>query len=847
VQPYGANRTKAFGSTLGGYRVFPKGLRGRRSQHGQQGVIAAGLAIALAAVTLVGLAGAGAQGSVAHLQEGGAWLRNLGAGTVTWVNGFAGRPAATVKVAAPGRNFTVVQRPDGAYVVDRASGKTTRIDGATLTASASDRPGFGRAVTVLTGARATWVVDRPQGVLQEVDPRTLAPKGARLAAGGPVTAAEVDSGGRLWVAVPSRGAAVEAFAGQVHPVPVGAAGAALTIAKDDTDERVVAVDATAGRAVPLTGDTVELRFPALVGPGGSPQAALDRRGRLLITAGSGGLVAGPGARPHPVDLPDDAQISQAAILGGTGYLLDRVNESVLPIDLGTGRAKPALRVPSKRLPDLVVRGGLLFINDPAGADALVVDGAGAVRPVEKYRESEAGKPAVGTDDGRRESPRPGRSDGAGERGDGDGGSSGRGSGSGHSPERARPTAPGAPRLTAVDPGDASATARWTEAADHRAPVSEYVLVVDGDERARVGAGERSTVLDDLTNGQEYRVQVRAVNAVGPGPLSDPVTVTPSADLPSEPTDVAAEARDEALRITWGPARADRTPVTGYEVLLTPDGGDVIERPAGAGETGLTVGDLENGQAYRVQVRAVTRGGKGPMAGPADPVTPFGKPGAVTVTGNDAGDGTATVTWALPDGRTGGSPVLGYRVSVDDGAATDTTATSYRATGLTNDQEHSLHIRARNAAGEGPEVVAKVLPVPTRKSIFQCQSKQVVDIWMLNLDNDCNNPKATRWKPGSMIFRAVQNQEPGSQGVYRCARTYDRAIVRRSVVGGCPSGWSSDGLQFYAWKTSHAGATQIAEYQMQAPCCGAGPGGYYYAPSGQGAPSGFAATGTKFWT
>lgn len=828
--------------------MFPKGPRGRRNQHGQQGFIAAGLVTVLAAVTLVGLAGAGAQGTVSHLQDGGAWLRNVAAGTVTWVNGFAGRPAATVKVSTPGRAFSVVQRPDGAYVVDRATGKLTRIDGSTLTAARSAAPGGGAAVTVLAGARATWVVDRVKGELQEVDQRTLAPKGPKLTAGGAVSAAEVDSGGRLWAAVPSRGAAVQAAAGRVNPVPVGAAGAALTIAKDDTDDRVVAVDATAGRSVPLAGDSRELRFPGLEGAtsassaASAPQAALDRRGRLLVTVGSGGVIAEPGAASRTVDLPENAQISQAAIVGGTAYLLDRAHSSVLPVDLGTGRTKPALQVPSKRQPDLVVRGGMLFINDPTGAHALVVDGAGVVRPVEKYREAETGQPAVSSDDRRQDSGRQPARDGQDGRNDGTNGS-GRGNGAARPQQPRRPAAPGAPTLTAVDPGDASAVPEWTAAAPNRSPITQYVVVVDGAEKTRVSGDRRTTVLEGLTNDQEYRVQVRAVNAVGEGPLSEPVTVTPSADLPSEPVGVTAEAGDKSLQVSWQAAQPNRTPVTGYEVLLTPENGEAIERPADANETSLTVEDLENGASYLVQVRAITAGGEGPLASLATRVTPFGRPGQVTSTAT-AGDKTATVTWGVPED--GGSPILDYSVSVDGGRPQVTTDTSFKAGNLTNDENHEIVIRARNARGQGPPETATVLPVPTRRTIFQCQSRDVADIHMLNLDNDCNS-SVNRWNPAVEVFRGLQEKETDSVAVYRCDRTYDRAIVRREHLGGCPSGWGSNGVQFYAWRERHAGATEIVEYQRQNPCCGSGPGGYYYAPAGTGAPSGFAATGERFWT
>jgi hypothetical protein len=149
----------------------------------------------------------------------------------------------------------------------------------------------------------------------------------------------------------------------------------------------------------------------------------------------------------------------------------------------------------------------------------------------------------------------------------------------------------------------------------------------------------------------------------------------------------------------------------------------------------------------------------------------------------------------------------------------------------------------NKNGSGPWGSVTAHPVPPRKTIYQCQSLAVRDIWMLHMNTNCNNPQATRWEAATPIFEALSSQQPGSVQYIRCAHTTNRAIVRRQLQG-CPAGWENNAsANFWAWTTQHAGATQIVEWHYASQ---GDQGGYYYAPAGQGAPAGFSQTGTKFW-
>jgi Fibronectin type III domain len=103
-------------------------------------------------------------------------------------------------------------------------------------------------------------------------------------------------------------------------------------------------------------------------------------------------------------------------------------------------------------------------------------------------------------------------------------------------------------------------------------------------------------------------------------------------------------------------------------------------------------------------RHSVRSASGAVSG-AEPVAVPGAPTGVTAV---AGDAQARVEWIAPD-STGGSPISGYRVERRVGEAgswetlvqaTDTTATTYTATGLTNGIGYEFRVAAINSAGVG---------------------------------------------------------------------------------------------------------------------------------------------------
>ena len=276
--------------------------------------------------------------------------------------------------------------------------------------------------------------------------------------------------------------------------------------------------------------------------------------------------------------------------------------------------------------------------------------------------------------------------------------------------------PGAPRSVVVVPGDEKLTVRWQAPGDSGgAPVTAYRVEHDGGGPAVEVAGF-SHVIEGLTNGARYRVQVAAVNPVGQGDWAE-IEGTPVGP-PDAPRFVGAERADRSAVVEWEePGDDGGSVVTGYKVqwrtdrqtfnqssrqaTVTPGADDDLRREI----TGLT-----NGMEYFVRVLAVNaRGdGEGSMEVPFTPATSPGPPRSVVAV---RGDGSVTVTWEEPADN-GGSPVTGYRVqwraeselhhssrqaTVTPGAGDDL---RHEMTGLTNGTEHFVRVLAVNAVDDG---------------------------------------------------------------------------------------------------------------------------------------------------
>ncbi|MBP2216350.1 peroxidase family protein [Arthrobacter sp. CAN_C5] len=266
--------------------------------------------------------------------------------------------------------------------------------------------------------------------------------------------------------------------------------------------------------------------------------------------------------------------------------------------------------------------------------------------------------------------------------------------------------PAAPVIGTATAANASATVSWTSPAGL---VTGYnVRVVDA-AGIQVGAlrpaanTATSLVVTGLVNGQAYRFQVEAINAVGTGPLSALSTaVTPNV-VPGTPTNVVGVRGNTSATLSWtAPPANGGTAITEYRVqVLT---GTTVVRTvtfAGAATTGRAVTGLTNGTAYTFRVQAVNALGAGALSAASATVVPGAALPAAPVIGTaTAGNTSATVRWTAAAGATS------YNVRVVNAAGTQVgalrpaagTATSVVVTGLANGQAYRFQVQALNASG-----------------------------------------------------------------------------------------------------------------------------------------------------
>ena len=194
------------------------------------------------------------------------------------------------------------------------------------------------------------------------------------------------------------------------------------------------------------------------------------------------------------------------------------------------------------------------------------------------------------------------------------------------PVSTTPSPPSAPRGLSAEPGEGSATLRWTDPSNATITRYEYRWKRDGGAysswTALPGSGASTTTatLSGLQPGM-YVFQLRAVNAGGNGAAS---AETPSAQVrlgaPGAPSGVDATVGGSAALLRWtAPAGA----VTGYEYRQRRDGGAWsawMSMPgSGMATREHTVRGLANG-TYAFQVRALNGGGAGTASAATPTVT-----------------------------------------------------------------------------------------------------------------------------------------------------------------------------------------------------------------------------------
>lgn len=266
-------------------------------------------------------------------------------------------------------------------------------------------------------------------------------------------------------------------------------------------------------------------------------------------------------------------------------------------------------------------------------------------------------------------------------------------------------APQAPSLTAVQPADSSATLTFSApSSDGGDPITGYTAVCDPGTISQNGTLPSITVAG-LSNGATYSCVVLATNALGSTP-SNALSVTPRT-MPAAPTITSADPLNGKASIVFSaPASNGGAPISDYRVSCS--GGLTATGPGSP----IEVGGMANGTAYTCTVAARNAAGFGAESALAS-VTPFGPPGAPTISSATPGNTQATVTFTPPVAD-GGRPVSGYTASCSAASAPtrtqNGTSSPLVVTGMVNATAYDCSVTASNPAGPGvPSATVSVTP------------------------------------------------------------------------------------------------------------------------------------------
>lgn len=295
----------------------------------------------------------------------------------------------------------------------------------------------------------------------------------------------------------------------------------------------------------------------------------------------------------------------------------------------------------------------------------------------------------------------------------------------------RPVAgvPGKPTNVVATGGNGTIRVTWSAPVDGGRVNRYLVMATTTDGYSSVEVYDHDTTLEGVVNGQQYQVTVRALfgDAAGP-PAAAPGPVTPGG-LPGAPQAVAVSARSRAIAVSWRPAPANGSPLTGYTVTAQP-GGHRRDLPATA--DAVEIDGLTNGLTYTVTVVATNGQGAGPASAPKTAVPGAPEIGPVTAEPQPGPDGGKPLTILVRfvvdwKGETPVSCSIELKQLNDSSGLAPATLTdpgcapSYRI-GATYETTYGLTAVARYAGGEvrrGPSTVT----TPPAPRVYLTRSMQ----------------------------------------------------------------------------------------------------------------------------
>jgi hypothetical protein len=214
----------------------------------------------------------------------------------------------------------------------------------------------------------------------------------------------------------------------------------------------------------------------------------------------------------------------------------------------------------------------------------------------------------------------------------------------------------------------------------------------------------------LTNGTQYTVSIKAVNANGQG--SDVSGNATPIGPPDAPTSLTLTPGVKQIQATWtAPTSDGGSPITQYNISWYIGTTFVGSSDVSGNILTYTIGSLKDGTTYTVYVKAVNQAGftGDVVSGNATTPTVPSAPTNLTLTsGSSIGSKSIKAEWKAPssDGGQGGGGITSYIVNwyITGGSTTSIAISSnnlsYTIGDLTNGTSYNVYVQAVNDVGTG---------------------------------------------------------------------------------------------------------------------------------------------------
>ena len=327
------------------------------------------------------------------------------------------------------------------------------------------------------------------------------------------------------------------------------------------------------------------------------------------------------------------------------------------------------------------------------------------------------------------------------------------------------TTPSAPTGLVATAGDSSVSITFTAGANGGSAITNYKYSLNGGVYTAVSPADAVSpvVISGLSNGTPYTIRLKAVNSVGDGAASEPISATPVSPIraPDAPTNlVAYTVGISSVIISFTDPSDGGSVITNYQYSINNGVSYTSFNPVETFSP-VTITGLSASTSYQIKLKAVNAIGASVASS------------ALSITTN-TGPTAPTLTYALPDddaayiyfdaGTNGGSTITNYEYSVDGGAFTSVnpvdTNSPIKLSGLSNGTTYA--IRLRSVTGVGNSDASNVLSVTPAANVARTAS----------LDYD---PSNTVSYPGTGTTLNNIGSAGTMSGTLRGSVTYDSTI------------------------------------------------------------------------